>query len=408
MTEPASNDATPRRRRRRRRKRRRTQPTAGRPTSTTDDAAQPCTGIFEPARRGDGRLRDEARSYAPRTDDPVVPAPLVQRHALRAGSRIEGACTQGRRGERTLVRIDRVDGLEPDEARRIEPLSRQTSITPEQLIVLEDEEGDLTLRAVDLIAPIGRGQRALIVAPPRSGKTVLLEKIARRIDRGYPDIDLIVLLVNERPEEVTHFRRTIERGTVIASSSDEPNERHVQVTELAGARAARLAELGRDVVLMIDSLTRVGRAFNAAITGKGRTLSGGLDTRALERPRAIFGAARNVEGGGSLTIIATALIETGSRMDEVIFEEFKGTGNMELVLDRSLAERRIFPAIDVERSGTRREERLLDPYTLEAIHTLRRVLARAPRNEATALLLERMRQTPDNPAFIHLLHGRAS
>jgi transcription termination factor Rho len=362
--------------------------------------------VLELLAGGAGRLRREGASYAPGGADPWIPAELCRTLELRSGSAIEGDCAESQNGAAVVVEVKRIDGMDPEEARGVEPLGRQTSITPKELLVLEDATGDPTLRMIDLISPIGKGQRALVVAPPRSGKTMLLEKIAQRIDRDYPAIDLIVLLVNERPEEATHFRRMVERGTVIVSTADETNERHVHVTELAGARASRLAELGRDVVMIVDSLTRIGRAFNAATAGKGRTLSGGLDARAMERPRSIFGAARNVEGGGSLTIIATALIDTGSRMDEVIFEEFKGTGNMEIVLDRDLAERRIFPAIDIERSGTRREEELLDPYTLAAIHNMRRVLAQQRRSEATPMLLERMKKTENNHAFIQLLHGQ--
>ncbi|HVY63168.1 MAG TPA: transcription termination factor Rho, partial [Planctomycetota bacterium] len=260
-------------------------------------------------------------------------------------------------------------------------------------------ENDISMRVIDLICPVGRGSRALVVAPPRSGKTVLLEKIANRIAAGYPDAALLVLLVNERPEEATAFRRGVTRGEVYYSTVDEPDERHVHIVEVVGARARRLVELGRDVVLLVDSLTRIGRAFNSMTAG-GRTMSGGLDSQAMQRPKAFFGAARKIEGGGSLTIIATALVETGSRMDEVIFEEFKGTGNLELVLDRDLADRRVFPAIDVQRSGTRREERLVSPEILGGMHTLRKVLLKMRSGEATPLLIQKLQTVPTNAEFL--------
>jgi transcription termination factor Rho len=307
-------------------------------------------------------------------------------------------------GRPVLVEVSDVDGMDVEAARAIPELRRQTSIDPSDRFVLEDGNGDLTLRVIDLVAPLGKGQRCLVVAPPRSGKTVMLEKIAERISEGYKDTELLVLLVNERPEEATHFKRLIKRGRVYVSTADEPNRRHVHICEMVGARARRLAELGKDVFLIVDSLTRIGRAYNAETSGGGRTLSGGLDARAMERPKAFFGAARNVEGGGSLTIVATALIETGSRMDEVIFEEFKGTGNMELVLDRSLADRRTFPAIDLEKTGTRREERLLDSQTLAAVHLLRKVLMQMRNGEAMPLLIDKLAKTETNMGFLrHLL-----
>ena len=329
-----------------------------------------------------------------------VDAAVARLNDLRPGSAIIGQAAETRSGNVVLMSVDTVDGMEPDAAKAVKLLRNQTTIDPTEQIVLEDSGGDVTLRAIDLIAPLGRGQRCLVVAPPRSGKTVLLEKIAKRIDADYPDVELLVLLVNERPEEATHFRRLISRGTVYVSTADELNARHVHLTEMVGAHARRLTETGKHVMLIVDSLTRIGRAYNAVQAGGGRTLSGGLDARAMERPKAFFGAARNIEDGGSLTIIATALIDTGSRMDEVIFEEFKGTGNMELVLDRSLADRRVFPAIDVQKSGTRREERILDPVMLKITHLLRKVLMNMKSGEATPLLVKKLEATSSNQEFL--------
>jgi transcription termination factor Rho len=265
---------------------------------------------------------------------------------------------------------------------------------------MEDGTGDLTLRAIDLLCPIGKGQRALITASPRSGKTIILQKIAKRIMEGYPDTHLMVLLIDERPEEATDFSRVITNGEVIYSTNDEPPSHGVRVAELASERAKRLLESGRDVFILLDSLTRLGRNYNAEMKSGGRTMSGGLDSRTMERPRALFGSARNVEGGGSLTICATALVETGSRMDEVIFEEFKGTGNMELVLERKLAEKRIFPAIEINKSGTRREERLIKPDVLERMWLLRRVLNKMNPIEAMEQLLKKLEKTETNAEFI--------
>ncbi len=360
-------------------------------------------GILEIDERGRGFLREAKRHFAPQPGDPFLDAALVRDLELRPGSEVEAEAAEARGGQGPagprVVRVVAVDGMTPDEARGKPRFKELTTIDPRRWIQLDDGAGDATLRVIDLIAPIARGQRTLVVAPPRSGKTIFLEKIGNRIASGYPDLKLLVLLVNERPEEATHFRRTV-KGEVYYSTADEPNERHVHVTEMVGARARRLAELGKDVVLLVDSLTRIGRGYNAATPGAGRTLSGGLDARAMERPKAFFGAARNIEEGGSLTIVATALIETGSRMDEVIFEEFKGTGNMEIVLDRELADRRVFPAIDVQRSGTRREERIIDPERLKRMHVLRRVLMKMRPLEATQLLVQKLGQTPTNEAFL--------
>jgi transcription termination factor Rho len=265
---------------------------------------------------------------------------------------------------------------------------------------MEDGSGDLTLRVIDLLCPIGKGQRALITASPRSGKTIILQKIAKRIMEGYPDTHLMVLLIDERPEEATDFSRVITHGEVIYSTNDEPPSHGVRVAELAAERAKRLLESGRDVFILLDSLTRLGRASNREMGPGGRTMSGGVDNRALQFPRQFFGAARNCEGSGSLTILATALIETGSRMDEVIFQEFKGTGNMELILDRAIADRRIFPAVDVLRSGTRREELLVPPEELAKRHLLRRALADLSPIEAAQFLIEKLQKTPSNAVFL--------
>jgi transcription termination factor Rho len=347
-------------------------------------------GILEVDDRGRGFLRDPSRHFAPEPRDLAIDAGTVRRLDLRPGSEV---AVEG--GE-----VRSVDGLAPDAARALRPFKLLTSIDPSERFVLEGEDGDLTLRAIDLITPLGRGQRALVVAPPRTGKTILLQKIAKRIETGYPEVALMVVLVNERPEEATDFRRSVRGGQVLFSTADEPDARHVHLVEMAGARARRLVELGRHVVLLVDSLTRIGRAYNAVTGGVGRTLSGGLDASAMQRPKAFFGSARNVEGGGSLTIIATALVETGSRMDEVIFEEFKGTGNMEIILDRDLADHRVFPAIDVQRSGTRREERLVPPDLLQRMHTLRKVLLKMRPSEATPLLLQKLGATRTNAEFL--------
>ena len=348
------------------------------------------TGILEVDDRGRGFLRDPKRHFEAQNGDPLISAETVRRLDLRAGSEV--VLEAGK--------VLTVDGMDPEKAREIRPFKLLTTIDPVERYVLEGPpENDLCCRVMDLVCPLGKGSRALVVAPPRSGKTILLEKIANRIALGYPGSELIVLLVNERPEEATHFRRSVTRGQVFFSTVDEPDQRHVHITEVVGARARRLVELGKDVVLLVDSLTRIGRAFNSMQAG-GRTMSGGLDSQAMQRPKAFFGAARKIEGGGSLTIVATALVDTGSRMDEVIFEEFKGTGNLELVLDRDLADRRVFPAIDVQRSGTRREERLVSPEVLGGMHTLRKVLLKMRSSEATPLLLQKLQQIPSNGDFL--------
>ncbi|MGD8394080.1 MAG: transcription termination factor Rho [Candidatus Eiseniibacteriota bacterium] len=332
------------------------------------------TGTLEIDDRGHGYLRTSTRMYHPTPDDPVVPAPLIRRYRLREGLVLAGPVGENGRGQRQLLDIETVHGQPPAVLDAMTPLNDLTPINPEERLRFATDGGPLEMRVVDLLTPMGKGQRALIVAPPRTGKTVLLQQMAHGISNNHPEVALKVLLVDERPEEVTDMKRSI-RGEVVASSSDMGSDAHVRVAELVLEQARREVELGRDVVIFLDSLTRLGRAYNREAGSSGRTLSGGIDARALERPKRIFGAARNIQDGGSLTIIATALIDTGSRMDEVIFQEFKGTGNMELVLDRTIADHRIWPAIDVRLSGTRKEERLYDTDELERVHALRRHLS---------------------------------
>ncbi len=359
-------------------------------------------GILDLNPDGYGFLRSIDKMFEPNPDDLFVPTSLVRKHNLRVGSYIEGTIgpPRGRGGNLAIDKVDRVDGLDPEEAAPRPPYKNLLTIDPTQQYVMEDGSGDLSLRVLDLLCPIGRGQRGLITAPPRTGKTVLLQKIARRIMEGYPDVHLMVLLIDERPEEATDFSRVVTHGEVLYSTNDEPASHGIRVAELAAERAKRMLESGRDVFILLDSLTRLGRNYNVEIKNSGRTLSGGVDARTLEKPRALFGAARNVEDAGSLTIMATALVETGSRMDEVIFEEFKGTGNMELVLSRQLAEQRIWPALDINKSGTRREERLMKEEVLDRMWTLRRVLNKMHPVEAMQLLLKKLDQTATNEEFL--------
>ena len=363
------------------------------------------SGVLEQMPDGQGWLRSIETSYVPDDDDPFLPAALSRSNNLRPGVEIRGWAEKVR-GRWTVVDVRTVDGLPPEEANALPLFKQLTSVDPTERFLLEGgepAEGDngatANMRVLDLITPIGKGQRGLITASPRSGKTILLQQVANRISTAYPEVHLIVLLVDERPEEATHFRRSV-KGEVIASTNDEPADRHCRVTELTIERAKRLVEQGRDVVIVMDSLTRLGRAYNVTVRNSGRTLSGGVDSRTLEKPKAFFGAARKVEGGGSLTILATALIETGSRMDEVIFEEFKGTGNMELVLSRELAERRIWPAIDINRSGTRKEELLLPSDVYRKVVLLRRVLSQMHPVEAMQLLMAKIRETRTNEQFL--------
>jgi len=358
-------------------------------------------GVLEVLPDGFGFLRSPDYSYLPCPDDIYISPSQIRRFAMRTGTTVSGLIRQPKDNERyfALLRVEAINYEEPDEQRKTVVFDDLTPYYPQERFILETGPNDLEMRVVDLISPIGKGQRGLIVAAPRTGKTILLQKIANSIMQNHPDIYLIVLLIDERPEEVTDMERTV-TGEVISSTFDEPASRHIQVSEMVIEKAKRLAECKRDVVILLDSITRLGRAYNTEAPHSGRILSGGIDASALQKPKRFFGAARNIEEGGSLTIMATALIETGSRMDEVIFEEFKGTGNMELVLDRRLADRRIFPAIDVNRSGTRKEELLLTPEELNRIWVLRKVLNEMNPLEAMELLIDRMRKSQNNAEFL--------
>ncbi|MEF3274496.1 MAG: transcription termination factor Rho [Chloroflexus sp.] len=368
----------------------------------TDTGTIYSDGILDIMPEGFGFLRGSRMLPSP--EDVYVSQSQIRRFALRSGDQIWGQIRPPKENERyySLLRVEKINDQDPETA-RLRPLFDQlTPIFPNEQIKLETEPNLLHTRLVDLIAPTGRGQRGLIVSPPKAGKTMLLKAIANGITTNYPDIHLMVLLIGERPEEVTDMRRSV-RGEVISSTFDEPVENHTKVAEMTLERAKRLVEIGRDVVILMDSITRLARAYNVAMPPSGRTLSGGIDPVALYPPKRFFGAARNIENGGSLTIIATCLIDTGSRMDDVIYEEFKGTGNMELHLDRKLAEKRIFPAIDIQRSGTRREDLLLSPETLRQVWTLRRMVSMLGDNDGTELMLTRMAKTKSNAEFLQTL-----
>jgi transcription termination factor Rho len=366
-------------------------------------------GVLELHPKGFGFLRNAARNYTAQQADPYVPAPMIQRLGLREGlllagpveaARVNGAArhNKGNGGGPRLARIERIEGKPPEQFRR-RNFDDLTPIDPHQFIRLETGREPLTTRVMDLLTPIGKGQRGLIVAPPRTGKTILLQHIAQAVAENHPEMHLIMLLVDERPEEVTDMRRTI-RGEVIASSNDRDSQNHVRCAELVVERAKRLAEQGQQVFVLLDSLTRLARAYNKNVNNSGRTMSGGVDIRAMEVPKRLFGSARVFEEGGSLTVMGTALIDTGSRMDEVIFQEFKGTGNMELVLDRRLADRRVFPAIDISQSGTRKEERLLPPEVLQRVTLLRRTLVDMKPVEAMEMLVKKIGEYSSNAAFL--------
>jgi transcription termination factor Rho len=367
------------------------------------------TGILEIVERGHGFLRGVSLALVPQHSDPFVHRSMNEANNLRPGALVEAEIGPGQRGGRQAEKILKINDRDPAEWAKLPELEMLTAISPSEQILLEKkpsrsvktqekEKSDASMRVIDLISPLGKGQRALIVAPPRSGKTMLLQQTAQAIARNHPDIHLIMLLLDERPEEVTDMRRAVQ-GEVFASSNDASLESHLRLAQLVTEYAKRKAEAGGDVVMLLDSLTRTGRAFNLGQRGSGRTMSGGLDARALEIPRKIFGAGRQVEGGGSLTIVATILVGTGSRMDEFIFEEFKGTGNMELVLDRGLADQRIFPAINIPASGTRREELLFGKKTAQ-YQALRRALQAMPAKEAMATLLKALATTPDNKTLL--------
>ncbi|MFM9136510.1 MAG: transcription termination factor Rho [bacterium] len=366
-----------------------------------DDVLVPVAGILDVL---DNYAFVRTGGYLPSPNDVYVSLSMVKRHGLRKGDAVTGAVRQPRDGERRekfnpLVRIDTVNGAEPDLSRNRPEFSKLTPLYPQERLRLETEPTNLTTRVIDLVSPIGKGQRGLIVSPPKAGKTMVLQSIANAITENNPECHLMVVLVDERPEEVTDMQRSV-KGEVIASTFDRPAEDHTIVAELAIERAKRLVELGHDVVVLLDSMTRLGRAYNLAATASGRILSGGVDSTALYPPKKFFGAARNIEHGGSLTVLATALVETGSRMDEVIFEEFKGTGNMELKLDRKLADKRVFPSVDVDASGTRKEELLMAPDELKIVWKLRRVLHALDQQQAIELLLTKLRDTKSNLEFL--------
>jgi len=358
-------------------------------------------GVLEILPDGFGFLRSPRYSYYPSPDDIYVSPSQIRRFGLRTGVAVSGQIRPPKENERyfALLRVEAIHGQDPDLLHEKAVFDDLTPLYPEERLLLETDREATEMRIMDITTPIGKGQRGLIVAPPRTGKTILLQKIANSITKNHPEVDLIVLLIDERPEEVTDMERSV-KGEVISSTFDEPASRHVQIAEMVIEKAKRMVEYGRDVVILLDSITRLARAYNTEVPHSGRILSGGVDASALQKPKRFFGAARNIEEGGSLTILATALIDTGSRMDEVIFEEFKGTGNMELHLDRRLADKRIWPAIDIARSGTRKEELLLDPEELRRTWILRKVLNDMPPVEAMELLKAKVRQTSSNAEFL--------
>ncbi|MES9510681.1 transcription termination factor Rho [Streptomyces sp. NPDC000609] len=372
---------------------------------TTDSVEAPAApravragGVLDITHQGNGALR--ARDGLPASGDVAVPAALIRRHGLRRGDAVEGLCDR----PRTLSTVERVNDRPPQALRGRPHFRDLTPLHPRQRLRLETPSGGAAMRLVDLVAPIGKGQRGLVVAPPRTGKTVLLQQVAAAVAANHPECHLMVVLVDERPEEVTDMRRSV-RGEVLASTFDRPAKEHIALAELAVERAKRLVEQGRDVVILLDSLTRLCRAHNNASAAGGRTLSGGVDASALLGPKQLFGAARLAEEGGSLTILATALVETGSRADDYFFEELKSTGNMELRLDRALADRRTHPAVNIPASGTRREELLVPEGELRVVRGLRRALHTRDPQTALETLLDRIRRTPDNAAFLRAVHG---
>ncbi|MBR0373457.1 MAG: transcription termination factor Rho [Mogibacterium sp.] len=364
-------------------------------------------GILEIAEGGFGFLR--FNNFLTSDKDVYVSNTQIRRFGLRTGDKIQGVARRPRVGERfgALLYVRTVNGGTPDAARRRPRFDDLTPIFPNERIVLENSPIELSTRIIDLVAPIGKGQRGLIVAQPKAGKTVLLKRIAASVEKKYPEIEMIVLLVDERPEEVTDMKRSLSRAEVVYSTFDEQAQHHVKVAEMVLQRAKRLAEEGKDVMILLDSITRLARAYNMAVDSSGRTLSGGLDPAALHPPKKFFGAARNLEEGGSITILATALVETGSRMDDVIYEEFKGTGNMELHLDRQLSERRIFPAIDLNKSGTRREDLLLTPDEFAVMYQMRREMGRGNVADVTEDIIDNMTHTRSNADFVEIMRRRA-
>ncbi len=358
-------------------------------------------GVLEILPDGFGFLRSPEADYLPSPDDVYISPSQIRRFNLRTGATVSGQIRPPKENERyfALLRVESIDGEDAEKAQGRIPFDSLTPLFPNERFVLETDADNISMRIMDMVTPIGMGQRGLLVAPPRTGKTVLLQEIAHAIETNHPEADLIVLLIDERPEEVTEMERST-KGEVIASTFDEPASRHVQVAEMVIEKAKRLVEAGHDVVILLDSITRLGRAHNTEVPHSGKILSGGVDATALQKPKKFFGAARNIEHGGSLTILATALVDTGSRMDEVIFEEFKGTGNMELHLDRRLVNRRMFPSIDINQSGTRKEELLLHPDELERVYLLRKYLDDLNIVEAMEFLIEKIKSTGSNAEFL--------
>ncbi len=365
-------------------------------------------GVLEVLQDGFGFLRSPEANYLPGPDDIYVSPSQIRKSGLRTGDSVDGPIRAPREGERyfALTKVDTVNFENPDNVRHKVHFDNLTPLYPEQRLTMEIEDPtlkDRSGRVIDIVAPLGKGQRCLVVAPPRVGKTVMLQNIAKSISSNHPECYLIVLLIDERPEEVTDMQRTV-KGEVISSTFDEPASRHVQVAEMVIEKAKRLVEHKRDVVILLDSVTRLGRAYNTVVPSSGKVLTGGVDANALQRPKRFFGAARNIEEGGSLTIIATALIDTGSRMDEVIFEEFKGTGNSEIVLDRKVADKRVFPAMDILKSGTRKEELLTPRDVLQKTYVLRRILNPMGAQDAIEFLLDKLRQTKNNADFFQSMN----
>jgi transcription termination factor Rho len=365
-------------------------------------------GVLEILQDGFGFLRSPESNYLPGPDDIYVSPSQVRRFSLRTGDTVEGEIRSPKDGERyfALLKVNKVNFEEPEKVRHRINFDNLTPLYPDEKLILELDDPtkkDLTTRVIDLITPLGKGQRALIVSPPRTGKTVMLQNIAHAVAKNHPEVYLIVLLIDERPEEVTDMARTV-KGEVVSSTFDEPAVRHVQVAEMVIEKAKRLVEHKRDVVILLDSITRLARAYNTVVPSSGKVLTGGVDANALQRPKRFFGAARNIEEGGSLTIIATALIDTGSRMDEVIFEEFKGTGNSEIVLDRKVADKRTFPALDITKSGTRKEELLVDKAVLSKMWVLRRVLMPMGPVDGLEFLIDKLKQSKNNADFFEAMN----
>ncbi len=368
-------------------------------------------GVLQLLQDGFGFLRAMESNYLPGPDDIYVSPSQIRKFGLRTGDTIEGPVRAPKEGERyfALLQVSKINFEEPDKSRHKIAFDNLTPLYPDKQLVMEveiskpDKKQDLTPRLIDLVSPIGKGQRSIIISPPKAGKTMILQSIANSIAKNYPECYLIVLLIDERPEEVTDMQRTV-KGEVISSTFDEPAQRHVAVAEMVIEKAKRLTEHKKDVVILLDSITRLGRAYNAVIPSSGKVLTGGVDANALQRPKRFFGAARNIEEGGSLTIISTALIDTGSRMDEVIFEEFKGTGNSETVLDRKIADKRIYPAIDITKSGTRREELLFDKNDLQKMNVLRRIIAPMGTMDAIEFISSKLKDTKNNSDFFNSMN----